>query len=214
MALSGFVLAGFVLLHMLGNVQIFLGPEIFNAYAHTLQTIPLAIKWGGRLFLMLCLVIHVWMAVILKIENQRARPENYAFDATVQATLASRTMLLSGSILLLFIVIHLLHFTVRVLFDYSDLHYDLGGVIVHDVYSMMIIGFKHWWLSLFYTIAMGLLCTHLSHGVSSMFQSLGIRNERWRYILDRVAIIYGWVVFLGFTSIPVSVLAGIIGPLT
>ncbi len=213
MALTGIVLVLFVLLHMLGNLQVFAGPRTLNAYAHSLQTLPPAIKWGGRLFLLGSVLIHIWMAVVLSIENRRARPDRYEKEGTVQATYASRTMFMSGIIVLSFIVFHILHFTVRVVFNYDGLHYDLGGVVVHDVYSMMILGFKHWWVSVFYIISMGLLCAHLFHGVSSLVQTMGLRNESWRTFLDRIATAYGVVVFAGFAAIPVAVLAGIIKPL-
>ena len=213
MALTGIVLALFVLLHMLGNLQIFAGPRILNAYAHSLQTLPAPIKWAGRLFLLGSVLVHIWMAVVLSIENRRARPERYEKEASVQATYASRTMFMSGAILLSFIIFHILHFTVRVVFNYGGLHYDLGGVMVHDVYSMMTLGFSHWWVSAFYVLSMGLLCAHLSHGASSLVQTLGLRNESWRTLLDRSATIFGWVVFVGFSAIPACVLTGIVKPL-
>ena len=213
MAVTGLVLVLFVLQHMLGNVQIFLGPEVINAYAHKLQSLPAGVIWGVRLFLLLCVVVHVWMAVLVTIENRRARPDNYTVKENVQNTYAARTMPVTGLILMAFIIFHILHYTARVIYDYSNMPYDLHGESVHDVYSMMIQGFSHWWVSIFYIISVWLLCMHLSHGVSSMFQSVGLRNEKWRGILDKVAVAYGWIVFLGFASIPAAVMAGLIKPL-
>ena len=206
MALSGLVLVLFVLGHMLGNLQMFMGPESINTYAHNLQTLPFGLLWVFRLFLLACVALHVWMAVVLTIENRKARPEKYACEASVQASYASRTMPWSGVILLAFIIFHLLHYTVRVIYDYSDLPYMLGDTSVHNVYAMMILGFSHWYVSLFYVGAMALLCLHLSHGFSSMFQSLGIRNHFWRRVLANVAMVYGGFIFLGFVSVPVMVL--------
>ena len=206
MGLSGLVLAGFVLGHMAGNLQIFLPPEYINAYGHKLQTLPYKLLWLVRAFLLFCVVVHLWMAVVLTVENRRARPERYEVEATVDASLASRTMIWSGGILLLFIGFHLLHFTVKSIFDYNNLPFILDGEVVHDVYAMMYLGFTHWYVSLFYVVAMGLLCMHLSHGVSSMFQTLGFRNEKWSGRLNCLATTYGWVVFAGFISIPVAVL--------
>ena len=207
MAVTGLVLVLFVLAHLLGNLQIFIGPESFNAYAHKLQTLPLPLKWGFRLFLLVSLIVHIWMATLLTVENRRARPQNNVSEAVVQASFASRTMRWSGYILLAFIIFHILHFTVRVVYDYSNLRYDLHGVIVNDVYAMVISGYNHWYVSLFYIFSMGLLCMHLSHGVSSMFQSMGLRNRYWELRLNRFAVAFGWIVFLGFISIPLSVLA-------
>ncbi len=206
MALSGFVLAGFVLGHMAGNVQIFLPPEYINTYGHKLQSLPGVVLWGIRLFLLICVTVHIWMAVVLTIENRLARPDRYEKEATVEATFSSRSMPYTGVILLFFIVFHILHYTVRSVYDYSNLPYKLHGETVHDIYTMMYMGFSHWWVSIFYIVTMRLLCPHLSHGLSSMFQTLGWRNEKWRGILDNAALLYGWVVFLGFISIPVAVL--------
>ncbi len=213
MALTGFVLVGFVIAHMLGNIQIFLGPEAINTYASKLQNLPIAIKWGFRLFLLTAVAIHVWTAVLLTIENKQARPNNYADEKTVQASYASRTMPITGLIVLCFIIFHILHYTAQVIFDYKDLHYDLNGEHMHDVYSMMVLGFSHWWVSIFYIIAMGLLCMHLSHGISSMFQSMGWSNEKWRGVLKITAILIGAVLFIGFSSIPVAIMMGMIKPI-
>ena len=207
MALTGLVLVLFVFLHMLGNLQIFIGPDSLNAYAHQLQTLPLPLKWGARLFLLFSVIVHIWMATLLTVENRKARPQNNVTEAVVQASFASRTMRWSGYILVAFIIFHLLNFTVRVVFDYSNLTYDLHGERVYDVYAMVISGYNHWYVSLFYIFSMGLLCIHLSHGVSSMFQSMGLRNRHWELRLNRMAVAFGWLVFLGFISIPLSVLA-------
>lgn len=218
MALSGMVLVAFVLVHMLGNLQFFLGPEAINSYAHQLHSLPPVILWGFRLFLLISVGVHVWMAVLLTRENRAARPEKYKVKARVQASYASRTMPMTGLILLAFIIFHILHFTVRVVpenynetIGLAKITYNGSEIETFDVYSMMVAGFSNIWISLFYIIAVGLLCLHLSHGVSSMFQSVGLRNQRWRAILDRAALVYGWGIFLGFASIPIAVLVGGIG---
>ncbi len=206
MALTGVVLAGFVLGHMAGNVQIFLPPEYINTYGHKLQSLPGVALWGIRGFLLLCLAVHVWLAFVLTIENRLARPLRYEAEDTVEATISSRAMPYTGLILLFFIIFHILHYTVRSVYDYSNLPYDLHGEVVHDIYAMMYLGFTHWWVSIFYIIAMSLLCMHLAHGVSSMFQTMGVRNDKWRPFLNKAALAYGWIVYLGFISIPIAVL--------
>lgn len=225
MALTGLALVLFVLGHMAGNLQVFLGPDAINAYAHKLQSLPFVVLWGFRIGLLAVVALHVWAAVSLTLDNRRARPENYRAQAHVQATYASRTMRWSGVILLAFIVFHIAHFTVRAVPEkYNEtiaevplvkhgevvLHSNGAPYMVHDVHAMMIRGFEVWWVSVFYLIAMGLLCMHLTHGVSSMFQTVGLRNHYWRKRLDRLALAYGWIVFLGFASIPVAVLAGVL----
>ena len=209
MAVSGFILAGFVFGHMLGNLQMFLHPDHINLYAHQLQTLPYGLLWVVRLVLLGAVVVHIWSAILLTMENRRARPRGYQAEDTIQASYASRTMIWSGLIIAFFIVFHLLHYTTRSVFDYDWLYnYYLDGVgePVLNVYAMMYVGFAKWYVSVFYLVAVFLLCQHLSHGISSMFQSLGWRNKVWRPRLDRIALVFGWVVFLGFAAIPVAVM--------
>jgi len=210
MALTGIVLIGFVFVHMAGNLQVLLGQEKINAYAHALQSLPMPILWGSRLFLLVCVVIHAWTAIVLIRENRAARPQSNDVEVTKRAGLSSLKMGLSGTILLFFIVFHLLHFTVRTVYpEYNDMMTSVGapeGEEVHDVYTMVLAGFQHTWVSVFYIVAMFLLCGHLSHGFSSVFQSLGIRSESWRVKIDLAARAYAWVIFLGFSIIPILVL--------
>ena len=213
MAASGFVLAGFVMVHMLGNLQVFLGQDALNAYAYKLQSIP-AVLWGFRLVLLVATVTHVLTAISLVRENRAARPTSNGHEKFVQASTGSRTMGLSGSILFAFIVFHVLHYTVRLTHpEYNQIeHYVLAESQkhVHDVYTMIIMGFEVKWISVLYIISMALLCLHLTHGVSSIFQTLGLRNSSWKPRLDALATSYGWIVFVGFVSVPISVLAGVV----
>jgi succinate dehydrogenase / fumarate reductase cytochrome b subunit len=211
MALSGLVLIGFVFVHMAGNLQILMGQEKINAYAHALQSLPMPILWGSRLFLLAAVVVHAVTAYQLINENRRARPHSNYIETTKKAGLASLRMGLTGSILLAFIVFHLLHFTIRTIYpEYSDMMTIVGSPDsneIHDVYSMVLAGFQHTWISVFYVVAMFLLCGHLAHGVSSAFQSLGIRSETWRVKLELAAKAYAWLIFVGFSIVPVLVLA-------
>ena len=211
MALSGIVLVGFVFVHMAGNLQILMGQEKINAYAHALQSLPLPILWGSRLFLLLAVVVHAVTAYQLVKENRAARPNRNDIEKTQRAGIASLRMGLTGSILLAFIVFHLLHFTIRTIYpEYSEMMTTVGSPDtneIHDVYSMVLAGFQHTWISVFYVVAMFLLCGHLAHGVSSAFQSLGIRSENWRVKLELAAKAYAWVIFVGFSIVPLLVLA-------
>lgn len=212
MALTGLGLVAFVLIHMVGNLQIFLGPDAINAYAYKLHSLPPVVLWGFRAGLLLLIVVHVWTAIMLTRENRAARKVAGEIKP-VQATYASRTMPITGFILLFFIIFHILQFTVRVVPEdynatvpYVPTEIGYNTIEVFDVFTMMVAGFSSWWISAFYLLGMGLLCLHLTHGVSSMFQSLGFRNESTRYNLNRLALAYGWVIFLGFASIPAGVL--------
>jgi len=200
MALSGLVLAGFVLGHMSGNLLMFKGPEAINAYAAWLHGNK-GLLWGARLLLIVSTVAHIWAGIQLTLENRAARQGGPAVDATRRASLGSRTMPYSGVVILAFVVFHLLHFTFRTV--------ALGGVeFGDDVHKMLIAGFSQPVVALFYIVSMLLLCLHLSHGVSSVFQTLGLRNERWRSRLDCLANLYAWVIALGFISVPLAVLTG------
>ena len=200
MALSGLVLAGFVLGHMAGNLLTFKGPEALNAYAAMLHA-NLGLLWGVRSVLIISVFAHIWTGIQLTLENRAARAGGPTVEATRRATLSSRTMPYSGLVILGFLAFHLLHFTFRAI--------ALGGVeFGPDVYKMLLAGFAHPLVAVFYIVSMLLLCLHLSHGVSSVFQTLGLRNERWRSRLDGLATLYAWIIALGFISIPLAVLTG------
>ena len=211
MAISGFVLFGFVIGHLLGNLQIFLGPEALNRYGHFLQTTPELI-WPARIGLLALAALHIASAIALTKQNRAARPIGYGDYKVVAASYASRTMMMSGLIVLVFIIYHLLHFTVQtpdINFtgqDFRTLHDEQGR---HDIYRMMIMGYKKPLVSLFYLIGVGLLCLHLSHGVSSMFQSMGWKNKSYGAFLDKFAIVVSALIFAGYISIPAAVLIGL-----
>jgi succinate dehydrogenase / fumarate reductase cytochrome b subunit len=210
MAVTGFVMFLFVIGHLAGNLQIFLGPEAINRYGHFLQSNPELI-WPARLLLLAMLVLHIWSASKLSLENKAARPIAYAKFRPIGSSYASRTMLMSGIITFLFIVYHLLHFTVQVKYinltgqsfiDFTDPEKR------HDIFKMMVVGFSNVWVSAFYVLGLALLCLHLSHGASSMFQSIGWKNEAYRPCLEKSSRIIAWLIFLGYISIPMAILAG------
>ena len=206
MAVTGVVLILFVLGHLLGNLQIFLGPEWINGYAEHLRELG-PLLWIIRGGLLLVVLLHIYYTIQLAIENRRARPERYRRKDTVKATLASRSMALSGLVLLAFIIYHLLQFTVRVTDPrFSVLPKDSLGH--YDVYSMMVLGFSSPLESGFYILAMFLLTLHLSHGSSSFFQSLGLNNHKLAPRLELGGKIFAWLLFFGYSSIPAAVLLG------
>ena len=216
MAATGGVLFLFVVGHLLGNLQIFLGPEAINAYGHFLQS-NLEIIWPARIGLIVAVGLHIWSAVKLSAENKAARPVGYVNEpAPVAASYASRTMLMSGLIIAAFIIYHLLHFTVQVSAinfagkDFTSLRELAPHGERHDVYRMMVTGFQVPLVSGFYLLAMGLLCLHLSHGVSAMFQSLGWKNKAYGPCIDRGAKVGAALIFLGYASIPLAVLTGLV----
>lgn len=210
MAVTGFVMFLFVIGHLAGNLQIFLGAEAINRYGHFLQSNPELI-WPARLFLVLMLVLHIWSAAMLSAENKAARPIPYREWKPVGSTYASRTMLMSGIIVFAFIVYHLLHFTVQVRYvnltgqsfiDFMDPEKR------HDIFKMMVVGFNNVWVSGFYILGVALLSLHLSHGASSMFQSIGWKSPVYGPFLDKASRLLAVAIFLGYSSIPVAILLG------
>jgi len=206
MAITGLLLFLFVIVHMAGNLQVYLGPEPMNAYAELLKSKP-SLLWTARVGLFVIAVLHIISALQLAAENRAARPQPYEKGKPI-ASLASRTILVSGLIIFAFIVYHLMHFTLGVTNpDFMELR-DASGR--HDVYHMVVEAFRNPYVSIFYIIAMGLLCMHLSHGVSSLFQSLGIRRKTTAASFNRFAQLSAIVIFIGNCSIPISILAGVV----
>lgn len=200
MAATGVVLVGFVVGHMLGNLQIYLGPEALDAYGRTLRTM---LHGGGlwivRAALVIAVVLHLLAAWTLSRDSWKARPVAYRMTAPRASTYASRTMRWSGPILLLFIVYHLLHLTV------GSVHprFEEGRV-----YANVVAGFQVWPVSLFYILAMLALGLHLYHGIFSLSQSLGVDCPRWNRVRRAVAGAITTAVVAGNISIPLAVLAG------
>ena len=206
MALTGFVAFGYAVGHMIGNLQIFIGQNQINAYAKALHSMG-PLLWVVRGGLIICIILHIWLGIQLRIENWAARPDAYAKKKSVKTGLSARTMIWTGAIIFAFVAYHLMHFTVRSTDPrFSEALVDSLGRF--DVYTMVILGFQNVWLSLFYMVAVSLLCFHLSHGIWSMFQSLGWNNKRSEKWLKGFAMIFATVLFLGYISIPIAVLSG------
>ncbi|MEY2521341.1 MAG: succinate dehydrogenase / fumarate reductase, cytochrome b subunit [Verrucomicrobiota bacterium] len=209
-AVTGVVLIAFVVGHLLGNLQIFLGPDWVNSYAEHLRALG-PLLWVIRIFLLVNVLVHIFFTINLAIENRRARPVRYKKKDHVKATFASRSMALSGLILLAFILYHLAHFTVRVT-DPRFLLLKADPLNRYDVYSMMVYGFQNPYVSGFYILGMFLLALHLSHGTSSFFQSLGVNDEKLAPRLATAGRIFAWLIFVGYTSIPAAVLLHLVKP--
>ncbi|MFI5336143.1 MAG: succinate dehydrogenase cytochrome b subunit [Opitutales bacterium] len=207
MAVTGLVLFGFVTGHLIGNLQIFSPPEKINHYGHLLESLGIGL-WLIRGFLLVCVVVHISVAIKLTLENLAARPQGYAASHTNRATLASRVMAPTGLVVLAFLVYHLLHFTVRLQHpEWGEHTYRLAdGTMVRDVYTMVVQGFSSLPVSAGYIVAVGLLAYHLSHGLVSMVQTLGFKNERWTLCLEAAARVYCWAYFLLNAAIPLAVL--------
>ena len=209
-AVTGVILILFVIGHLLGNLQIFIGPDWINSYAQHLRDLG-PLLWMIRAFLLASVILHIYFTILLAIENRRARPEAYRDRNYAKASWASRHMVVSGLVVLAFIVYHLAHFTFRVTDPrFALLKSDAQGH--HDVFSMMVYGFQNVYVSAFYIVGLFLLTLHLTHGSSSFFQSLGFNNQRMTPKLAIGGRVFAWLLFIGYTSIPLAVLAGLIKP--
>lgn len=200
MAITGAMLFGFVIAHMLGNLQVFLGPEKINAYGALLHSNP-GILNAARAGLLLAVILHITSSLQLWSLNKKARPVAYVRKKSVSSSYASRTMMWSGPILFFFIVYHLLHLTG----GQAHPQFREG-----DVYHNLVSGFQQPAAAIFYIIAMILLANHLYHGAWSMFQSLGVNHPKYTPMLKRFAAFAAIVIAVGNISIPVSILTGLI----
>jgi len=215
MALTGVALFGFVIGHLIGNLQVFGPPEMINTYAHFLKSKG-GLLWGVRLGLLAIVALHIASAVTLAALNKAARPEPYAGKSAYGSTAASRYMLVSGLVIAAFIVYHLAHFTallpgINGAGDFRKLTTVMHGETVPDVYAMMVLGFQVWWVVLFYLIAQAMLFAHLGHGLASMFQSLGFRNHVWWPRVQGFAKFASIAIFIGYASMPVAIFLRVVG---
>ncbi|MGH9324118.1 MAG: succinate dehydrogenase cytochrome b subunit [Vicinamibacteria bacterium] len=207
MAVTGIILFGWIAAHMAGNLKIFVGRESFNHYSEFLRAVgaPLApesgLLWFARIVLLVSVVFHVWSATSLTLQNRRARPVNYRERRGIQMDYAARTMRMSGYLLAVYVVYHLMHLT------FGNVHSDFTPA---DPYSNVVKGFQVLPVSLVYIVANVLLGLHLYHGLWSMFQSLGWSHpvyNRWR---RHFAVTFAILVSVGFISIPIAVLTGLV----
>lgn len=204
-ALTGLAMFLFVIGHVTGNLQFFLGPEAINHYGELLRIWP-ELLWVVRLGLVACLVLHVIFTMWVVIENRKARPEKYARPATVQARLSTKLMAFSGMLLLAFIIFHLGHFTTHSVDPAFHGFIDEKGR--HDVYRMLVVAFSNPAMAIGYGVAMVFLCSHLSHGAWSWLQTLGLRTKKVSEDVNRGARILAVVLAIAYVSIPAAILMG------
>jgi succinate dehydrogenase / fumarate reductase, cytochrome b subunit len=204
-AVTGCLLLLFVLGHLIGNLQIFLGQDALNIYGEKLRAIP-PILCAVRIGLLAVFLVHVVFTIRLALLNRQARPVAYAKKTAIKATLSSRTMVVTGLMTLAFVLYHLMHFTFRVTNPAYQTLVDAHGRF--DVYSMVILGFQNVFISVAYIVAMFLLGYHLNHGIASLFQTIGWNTPRTQHIYERLAFILAAFIVIGNIAIPISILIG------
>jgi len=202
MAATGIVLFGYVVGHLAGNLQVYLGQEQMDKYAAFLHSMP-ALLWGVRLLLLVCVVLHIVASIQLTRLKQEARPVGYIEKEEVGSSYASRTMMWSGPIIAAFVIYHILDLTggAANTAQFRELH----------AYENLVYSFRRVPVSAFYIFAMLMLGTHLYHGLWSMFQSLGFSHPRYTPLIKRAAAWVSILLVAGFISIPIAVLAGLVG---
>ena len=198
MAVTGVVLFGFLIAHMIGNLQVFLGREVMNNYAEALHGNP-GLLWGVRFVLLISVLLHAWAAIQLTAVKAAARPVDYVKSANVQGTAGSRTMMLSGPVIGLFVIGHLLHLTT------GTIHPQFVEL---RAYENVVYGFSNPIASGLYIVAMVLVGFHLSHGIWSMFQSVGFSHPRYTPLIKKFSAVFSWLLIAGFIAVPIAVLAG------
>ena len=202
MGVTGLIGIGFVILHMAGNLLSFRGAEAIDAYAHFLSSTGEAL-WILRTVLIVSVILHVIAAYQLTMQNRAARPVGYQNREPQVSTWAARTMRWGGVLLLIFIPLHVMHFT-------NPGWRPQGTFVKAEVYTNIVTSFQVWWITLFYVLAMIALGLHLYHGAWSSVRSIGLSQPSPRPLHRTIAMALSIIVWLGFTAVPIAVFAGII----
>ena len=205
---SGIALVGFLVIHMAGNLQIFAGAESLNAYAALLKS-QAVVLWTARLGLLTLIGLHVAMTARQVLRNRGQRQSNYAAKNYRRTTVASRSMMITGSILLAFIVFHLLHFTGGLILTEAYTQIDSKGR--HNVFAMVVDGFRHPAILVVYLVGMTALAMHLHHAISSVWQTLGLARGGHHSRVRKLSPILAAVIIAGFLAVPLSIATGFIG---
>ncbi len=210
-ALTGLAMVGFLVGHLAGNLLLFKGPDAINDYAKLLHDNKGLITLA-RTGLLIAFVLHIWFTIKLVQENRAARPVGYGYMNTRRATGASRSMIWSGLTVLAFVIYHLMHYTWGVANGYHDpanARYFLPDGR-HNVYNMVVDGFNFAPAAMFYLLAISLLCWHLSHGVASCFQTLGLTTPNTREAIRKGSLAFSGLLLVGYLCIPLAVIFGIV----
>jgi len=210
MGLTGIAMVLFALAHMTGNLLMWVGPDAINEYAVGLREMGGgAVLWIARGGLVTVFVLHIVLAIGLRSKISSARPVKYARFRPQVTSYAARTMIVTGVILLAYILFHLGHFTLHAgpYANYAEMVDSAGR---HNVYEMVVTGFSNPGVAIFYIVAVFLLAGHLGHGVPSFFQSMGLRHPQYTPTLEKIGTAIAWILFLGFASVPAGVLVGAI----
>ncbi len=205
MAITGFMLLGFLLIHLFGNSLIYVG--WINAYGERLHSMP-PVVWGFRLFMLAIFSLHIFFGIQLTLENSAARPQAYAVKKDLRATFSGRNMIWSGLLIVVFLIYHLLHFTVRV--TNPEISNSLDALGRLDVLKMVVFSFHNAAIAGAYIAAMIVLAFHLNHGIQSIFQTVGLNSDKTIPVIEKIGTGAAIILFLGYSAIPVVIILGIL----
>ncbi|MCX8070255.1 MAG: succinate dehydrogenase cytochrome b subunit [Thermodesulfovibrionales bacterium] len=209
MAVTGLILIMFLFIHLLGNSSIFLGQNGINLYAQSLHSLP-PLVWSFRLVMLAVFLIHIYFGIRLTLENKEAKPIGYAVNKSLVTTTAAKTMIWTGLIILSFVIYHLLHFTLQITAPHFLTSQNLDYMGRPDVFKMIVLSFQKISISLVYALALIALMLHLSHGIQSLFQTLGLNTYSLMPKIKIFGTALALILLIGYLSIPASIITGII----
>ncbi len=214
-AVTGLVMVLFLIGHMSGNLLVYAGPEAINSYAAGLRDIPVVL-WLARITLLVSLVLHVYYTIRLRRNSLQARPTSYHQQQWQASTVAGRTMLLSGLLIVSYVAFHLAHFTWGKIYPqyYAATYFLDGRGPVHDVYSMVVRSLQEWWLAGLYIVAVTVVSIHLVHAIQSALQTLGIYHPQYVRLIRQASIVLAILLWIGYVSIPLAAMAHVLEPLS
>jgi succinate dehydrogenase / fumarate reductase, cytochrome b subunit len=210
MSATGLFMIFFVIIHLLGNMSLFNGPDGINAYAAMLQSLGPFI-WLVRLAMFSVLCLHLFFGIRLTLENRSAKPQTYAVRKNISASFAGRNMIWTGLLIALYLIYHLLHFTLHVISPELSASKNLDAMGRPDVFMMVVFSFRKALIVVLYLSAMAALALHLAHGIQSMVQTLGLNNEKTLPVMAKIGIAAALILFLGYAAIPAGIISGMVG---
>jgi succinate dehydrogenase / fumarate reductase cytochrome b subunit len=207
MAVTGQMMIVFVVVHVLGNSAIYF--STLNAYAAALHALPVLL-WAVRLFMFSMLCLHVWLGIVITLENRKAKPQTYSVTNHLSATFAGKNMIWTGTMIAAFLVYHLLHFTVQVLMPQSSALRNPDSLGRPDVFMMVVQSFRHVSIAAVYVLSVAALLLHLMHGIQSSIQTWGANNDRTMPLVRGGGTLAAVLLFLGYAAIPVVIAASLL----
>jgi len=210
MSITGLAMIFFVSLHLLGNITFFNGPDGINAYAKIIQSLG-PFRWVFRVILAAVLGLHMVFGIQFTLENRTSRAQKYAVNKHLSATAAGKNMIWTGLFIALYLGYHLLHFTVQVITPEFSAIRNLDALGRPDVFSMVVHSFRNTFVSAVYVMAMAAVGLHLSHGLQSMVQTVGLNSERTLPVMVKISAAAALALFLGYVAIPAGIMSGLVG---